>query len=254
MSTPLTNIEILFSMSSLIYFCIPLAQSNPKSGEACYVCGNPGGFDNDSLTKGVVRDAHFTLFPFVSDAIHINAPGMSGNSGSPIVNVHGEMIGLFTFGIQDHETFNGGPNLDTIRKSLSVLSSGHDYKSKYYLGMNWLLPNAFDLARYYSSSETKISNQGIIVTDIDTTHSPFSGILQSNDLLLSISTKDETYELGVLPSQRTPGILLYLPENTVTIEFIRGTTKRSATVTLLKTYSDVPANIDLPLIGGAPKA
>ena len=234
-------------------YCIPLASSNPNSGDVCYICGNPGGFDNDSLTKGVVRDAHFTLFPFVTDAIHINAPGTGGNSGSPIVNIHGEIIGLFTFGVSDHETFNGGPNLDTLKSSLLALSRQEDYRSKYYLGINWYLPNAFDLARYYLSSETKVPNRGIVVKEIDATDSPFYGVLQSNDLLLSISTKDETYDLGVLPSQRTPGILLYSSETTVTIEYIRLTTKHTASITLQKKYSDVSSSLDMPLVGGAPR-
>ena len=61
-------------------------------------------------------------------------------------------------------------------------------------------------------------------------------------------------EVGVVPSQRTLGQLIYSKSNVISIEYIRNSDKTKITenVTIDKTYETVPANYDLMLVGGAP--
>lgn len=236
------------------HYVLSLSSIEPKIGDKCYVCGNPGGFDNDSLIMGVVRDAHYALSAYIADAIHIDAPGIAGNSGSPIVNVEGSVIGLYVFGRTSQETFNGGPNLNTLVQSLHILKTLSDNKSKKYLGINWSFPNAYEFATSYTDTSS-FPNQGIKITVIDTTHSPFHPHLQVGDLLLSVTINGQKVEVGVLPHQRTPGVLLYKTnanQAAITITFIRGKTLTTISdISFQKTYGDVPAIKDLPLIGGA---
>ena len=237
---------------------LELSKEHAKVGDTCFVCGNPSGIDNDSLTNGIVRDPHYALTNgnYIADAIHINAPGTSGNSGSSILNKHGKIIGLFIFGIQNKETFNGGPNLSTLTSSLKTLKTEKDNKeNKRYLGINWKIPNPFEVKAFYGA-ETTFANKGVKIRSKDTTNSPFEN-MPINSLLLSVTINGKTTSFGSLPHQRTPGILLYSnPGQEITIKYIPSTTdttEQSETLTLSKSYANISDNsIDLPLIGGAP--
>ena len=238
------------------HFCLPFSTVEAKTGDVCFVCGNPGGIDNDSVTRGIVRDGHFTLTSgsYVPDAIHIDSPGISGNSGSPIMNKNGQIIGLFTFGF-NLENFNGGPNLNTLRESLKVLITRQDYKSKKYLGFDWVVygPNVF---KYYHGSDSEFPNQGVIIRNMDT-NSPFHNTsITNNDLILSFTINGKKMEVGVLPHQRTLGLLVYSTSDTTTVEYIKyeypnqDPTVRKETISLNVTYENVDSRHDLVLEGG----
>jgi hypothetical protein len=244
-----TNIDF----TSYPSYCLSLSSTESSTGDACYVCGNPLGIDNDSLSKGVVRDSHYTVTSgsYIADAIHVSVPGLSGNSGSPILNTSGKIIGLFVFGLSTTgmETFNGGPNLTTLKSSLALLKSQQaDAKSKKYLGIDWSVPDPFTLKSYYTSSDA-FANKGVIINAIDTTDSPFKD-LNTNDLLLSVSVNGTMTSFGTLSHQRCPGTLLYSTASSIVIQYIRGTTYYAKTVTLDKTYANVSDSKDLMLIGG----
>jgi hypothetical protein len=73
---------------SQTHYALSLAASEPHTGHFCFICGNPSGIDNDSFSYGVIRDAHYTE-PSGSqgvDSLFVSAPGIGGNSGSPILN------------------------------------------------------------------------------------------------------------------------------------------------------------------------
>jgi S1-C subfamily serine protease len=86
-----------------------------KTGELAYVLGYPLGTDLSSFSMGIVRNEKFvapSLFmPF--NLILITCPAYQGNSGSPIVNANGKVIGLLTFVYfskdQTYESIGGGP-------------------------------------------------------------------------------------------------------------------------------------------------
>jgi hypothetical protein len=247
-------IKTNINFASYPSYCLSLSSTESSTGDACYVCGNPLGIDNDSLSKGVVRDSHYTVTSgsYIADAIHVSVPGLSGNSGSPILNTSGNIIGLFVFGLSTTgmETFNGGPNLTTLKSSLALLKSQQaDAKSKKYLGIDWSVPNPFTLKSYYTSTDAFV-NKGVIINAIDTTDSPFFNILNTNDLLLSVSVNGTMTSFGTLTHQRCPGTLLYSTASSIVIQYIRGTTYYATTVTLDKTYADVDDSKDLMLIGG----
>lgn len=125
------------------------------------------------------------------------------------MNIKGRIIGLFLFGIVGSETLNGGANLNTLKLSLNVLRTGIDYRTeKLYLGMNWYVPNAFTTFNYYQIP-SGFPKQGLIITSMDTTNSPFYNDLQQGDLVLSYTIQNKKIELGALQHQRTLGQLIY---------------------------------------------
>ncbi len=247
-----TNIDL----TNYPQYALPISNTNPVTGDICYICGNPGGFDADSLAVGVIRDANYTEPGGyqVTDSLFISAPGIGGNSGSPILNTNGEVIGIFTFGMSGTETFGGGSNLATIKKSLQILKTFQDNKTKKYLGLNWFVPSAFTLQNAYGVGVSTFDNKGVYITEVSST-SPFYNILNVGDILLSITLNTSiSFNFGALNSQRTPGVVCYEYDATsCSITYLKSSNKTVTTtnsILLNKTYNDVSSIKDAPLTGG----
>ena len=255
-------IQTNINFTSHSHFCLQLSTVEASAGDTCFVCGNPGGLDTDSISKGIVRDGHHALKSglYVPDAIFIDTAGIGGNSGSPILNINGKIIGLFTFGYTANETLNGGPNLDTLRRSLQVLRTGKDNKlEKLYLGLNWEVPNAFTTQSYYNEL-TGFPKQGLRITNVDnnTVNIP-SNYFNRYDLVLSYVIQNKKTELGSLQHQRTLGQLIYALQSYPSSESIKfyyirnkdtGVQEMTVLISDLKRYSQVSDTKDLVLIGG----
>jgi len=231
-------------------YCLKISNDEVNNGDICYVVGNPGGFDEDSISCGFIRDANYCEpggFQ-ITNSIYVNAPGMGGNSGGPIINKNGDVVGIYTFGLGGYESFGGGSNKEVLKSTLSVLKQKIDNKTKLYLGLEWSVPNPFFSKKYYSN-QNEFDTRGVYI-DFVAELSPFNGILSVGDLLLSCTT----IEFGNKENQRTPGILLYYPLNTViTIKYVKNntTTILTSNVTLNKTYSNVSNLLDGPLQTGS---
>lgn len=265
------------------HLCLKLADKVGEVGSDCYVIGNPGGVDEDSISKGIVRDPHYTEPSgyHITDSIHINAPGIGGNSGGPIINNDSNVIGIYTFGLSYHEAFGGGSNRDTLYKTLNTLTTNKDNKTKLYLGIEWSIPSPFVIQKYYIDKD-KFDIKGVYI-DYVSVESPFNTILEPGDLLLSgkltlppskltwsqgklitpprllitppgkLSSPHEFITFGNVEKYRTPGVLLYYPLNTtIDIEYIKKNTQivKNKVVILDKDYSNVSSIYDGPLQSG----
>lgn len=228
-----------------------LATAEPSAGDTCYVVGNPGGLDEDSISVGCVRDPHYTepSGHQITDSIFVTCPGMGGNSGGPIVNQTGDVIGIYTFG--SGESFGGGSNADTIRKSLQVLQTSRHNRQKRYLGLGWYVPSPFLIASYYDPSHTRF--RPCVCIQQVSAESPFASVLRPGDLLLSAQLPNgDVVEFGNTNEQKTPGVLLYYYEPvTVQIRYVRPNREQlTAFVTLNRSYDDVSSLCDGPLHTG----
>src|SRR6201988_2598958 len=72
---------------------LPLDRTSPQEGESIVVIGNPLGLEG-SVTNGIVSAVRD--IPTFGRIIQITAPISSGSSGSPVVNMHGQVIGIAT--------------------------------------------------------------------------------------------------------------------------------------------------------------
>lgn len=89
----------------------------PEKGERIFVVGNPFGLEftvSDGLISAV-RD-----LPDIGKVIQISAPISPGSSGSPIINLEGDVIGIASFQITKGQNLNFSVSSVEIAKFLEV--------------------------------------------------------------------------------------------------------------------------------------
>jgi tetratricopeptide (TPR) repeat protein len=82
---------------------LPLDKTSPQEGESVVVIGNPLGLEG-SVTNGIVSAVRD--IPTFGRIIQITAPISAGSSGSPVVNMQGQVIGLATLQITGGQSVN----------------------------------------------------------------------------------------------------------------------------------------------------
>src|SRR6188474_2644676 len=82
---------------------LPLDRTSPQEGESVVVIGNPLGLEG-SVTNGIVSAVRD--IPTFGRIIQITAPISAGSSGSPVVNMQGQVIGIATLQITGGQSVN----------------------------------------------------------------------------------------------------------------------------------------------------
>jgi tetratricopeptide (TPR) repeat protein len=82
---------------------LPLDRTSPQEGESVVVIGNPFGLEG-SVTNGIVSAVRD--IPTFGRIIQITAPISPGSSGSPVVNMQGQVIGVATLQITGGQSIN----------------------------------------------------------------------------------------------------------------------------------------------------
>ena len=223
-----TNID--FSQNS--DYPLKLSTNNPTTGEDCCVVGNPMGVDHNSYTKGVIRDSrYFSPDGYqVPETLYVDCICTLGNSGGPILNMNGHIIGIYTFSDTNQIGFGGGSNLTVLKHVIPLLKGkaitndiNKRLTSKFYLGMDYI-GNSPMYAQGYPES---FLNQGVMIAKVSDI-SPFKNVLEFGDLLLSATIVNSSgqsveYKFGSRVNQYPPGILIYRPvNNKIQIKYIKG--------------------------------
>src|SRR5262249_42639195 len=74
------------------YEPLPIATAFPDEGERILVVGNPLGVFEGSLSDGIVSSLR--AIPRAGLVLQITAPVSPGSSGSPVINSHGQVVGV----------------------------------------------------------------------------------------------------------------------------------------------------------------
>jgi S1-C subfamily serine protease len=75
-----------------------------RSGELIRVIGYPRGLSK-TVRKGRIFDKDSTYFPWLqrtTEYVHISAIGYPGNSGSPVIDKYGRVVGVLFAGTSFH--------------------------------------------------------------------------------------------------------------------------------------------------------
>ncbi len=122
---------------------LPLAAARPEKGDSVLAFGAPKGFEGsvsdgiissvrsgsdirDLLMGGSKRDIYTDMLGYDQDAIWLQttAPISGGNSGGPLVNLKGEVVGLNTWNRTDGQNLNFAISAEHIRQVMLSAQSG----------------------------------------------------------------------------------------------------------------------------------
>jgi len=194
-----------------------------RTGDHCFVLGNPLGIDHQSITDGLVRDATYvqTETPtFVVESIWTETLGYGGNSGSPIIDLTGNIIGLYTFGKGDFEGLGGGT---TQRIAEPVVDKIIETQDNYYLyrGQLGVVTKPVELSDIAGTTLMTggFNFRGILILSIQ----PGGGAdlvgIQVDDIIVSV----DGIVCGILDGQtsHTTGYWHKAAGSTVEVEYIR---------------------------------
>lgn len=226
-------------------------------GDFCTVIGNPFGFDHNSIASGIIRDESCTYSSFwwasTVECISTDVATSPGNSGSPILNKNGHVIGMLTFGPSNAEGISNGPSskiikyvidtiLDEYRFNLEVktkLVNGVRLFVKGWLGISWKDITAMELAILFNHNIPDVNVQGLYVMG------DLLGNFKRGDILLTING----IKLGSLEGHGMLSDVTWFKKggDIVTIEYMRA----PSTNTLSKSVAliDMAPLFDYPLIG-----
>ena len=114
--------------------------SKTNIGEKCFIIGNALGLDPFSIADGIVRDNKYVL-DLAIESMLISAPTWSGNSGSPIINSCGKVIGMICYSIREqsieHSTMAGGATQFMMEDIVNrIIQIKGDYITKGYIGIS----------------------------------------------------------------------------------------------------------------------
>jgi tetratricopeptide (TPR) repeat protein len=82
---------------------LPLDRTSPQEGESVVVIGNPFGLEG-SVSNGIVSAVRD--IPTFGRIIQITAPISPGSSGSPVVNMQGQVVGVATLQVTGGQSVN----------------------------------------------------------------------------------------------------------------------------------------------------
>ncbi|HWY55976.1 MAG TPA: Do family serine endopeptidase [Terriglobales bacterium] len=193
---------------------IPLGDSTAlHPGQTVLAFGNPFGF-RFTVTRGIVSALNRPN-PFSDNArkpgefIQTDAAINPGNSGGPLVNAHGEVVGINTFLISSSGQFSGmgfaiptqivKPTVDTLIRDGKVT---HGYMG---IGISDVTP---ENAKFFDVTDAN----GAVVTQVEPNSPAAKGGLKVGDVVTELDGKKVTDagELQVEVGQKRPGTTIKL--------------------------------------------
>jgi S1-C subfamily serine protease len=203
-------------------FPVVLGNSSELSvGEPVAAMGNPFGL-SDTLTVGIVSSLERTLTAVgnyvIIDIIQLDAAINPGNSGGPLVNLHGQVVGVNSAIQSETGTFTGigfAIPSDTIKREIDDLIETGGYKHPWLgisaLGVNIPLAEAIGLEK----------PQGILVTEvISGSPADLAGLRGSDETRIIEGVEvpiggDVIIEIDGIPVITMDDLVVYMERNTV---------------------------------------
>ncbi len=180
-----------------------------EPGQTVLAFGSPFGYLQFSVTRGIVS-AVDRPDPFAKDAhrpggfIQTDAAINPGNSGGPLVNAHGEVVGINNMIYSNSGSFEGAGFAipSQVARSVSAQLIAHGKVDHGYVGvaMNDVTP---DNARFFGLQDTS----GAIVAQVSPDSPAAQAGLKQGDVILQVNGQKvgNSGSLQVAVSQVTPG-------------------------------------------------
>lgn len=198
---------------------VPLGNSDDIIiGEWTIALGNPFGLfsvnDQPTVTVGVISATGMNLPPtnnrYYINMIQTDAAINSGNSGGPLVNAIGELIGLNTL-IYTAQGSSGNVGVgfaipvNKIKRVINELKQDGKVNRNFWTGLN-ILTIDDNLAKTYGLK----SNKGVIITQVSQNSPAQKAGIQVEDIILGIDNykiTDENTLISVINEYRTDDVI-----------------------------------------------
>lgn len=187
-------------------------------GSPAATIGNPIAVDTQSISVGHIRDQTYQTKTLSIESITSTISVFSGNSGGPIVNLEGKVIGMISFTsvmpnahviVQgtslpvrvDSETFSGGPSQHMLQQIVTRIQAKPGlYQEKAWLGVK-LLVN--DGAFYLSQQGQGLQEaNGQAIAEFAHPDSPLAQVMHVHDVITHVNGQriydhSDTHQVGV---------------------------------------------------------
>lgn len=177
-----------------------------ETGQTVFAIGNPFGKFQHSVSKGVVSGLGRALNTGGSNAsrmqnlIQTDAALNPGNSGGPLVNLQGEVVGV-NFAAYDAQGVNFAVPINTVKDSVQQIRT-FGKAARPYLGLNFLT-----ITPTIQAVKGLVQGQGaLVVSVIEKSPASLAG-LKSGDIILAVNKQliTEQNELDTVLHKYFPG-------------------------------------------------
>ena len=199
--------------------------------EAVYAVGNPIGFEfQKTVTSGIISAVDRTIkieeenkLSYMEDLIQTDASINEGNSGGPLVNVNGEMIGITTIKIASVEGIGFAVPINTIKPIIQKFLQTGKFEEA-FIGIY-----GFDREVIPYLNGNIEFDSGIYVDEVSVSGPSFKSGLQEGDIITQIDqvTLNKMSEFRNYIYQKQPG-------DNVTLKVLRNRREIEINITLGK--------------------
>lgn len=206
-----------------------------QTGDICLAMGAPLGY-SQSVTQGIISATGRSGAGIgnMNDFIQTDAAINQGNSGGPLVNIYGEVIGINTWIASQS---GGSQGLGFAMPINSIKKAIDDFISKGKITYGWLGVSLVDVTDEYKDSLGVKGKSGAFASQIFLDSPAFKGGMQAGDFITELNGKavknlnELVREVGYLPADKN-----------ATFSVIRGGKKVALTVKIEERSKDVAAD------------
>lgn len=178
--------------------------SSLKLGDNIFTVGSPVGYEyRGTVTNGIVSgldrlvevSISGTNEDWVMEVIQTNAAVNPGNSGGPLVNAKGEVIGVISLKLVDSsiEGMGFAIPIDYAMSHADTLESGKEFERP-LLGISMMNVegNAWTLDRYYNVTLDDDIDSGVVVLEISKDSGASKSDLKKGDVITKLNDDEVT--------------------------------------------------------------
>jgi S1-C subfamily serine protease len=169
------------------YTPVKLGVSNDlKIGQLVIAIGNPLGYQH-SVSTGVLSAVGRTMRTpgghLIDDILQSDAPLNPGNSGGPLIDTNGEVVGINTAIIQSAQGISFSIAIDTVKEIARYLISDGKV-TKAYLG---LMTNDIEIHPRIRNFYRLSSKKGILITGVENSSPASHANLREGDIIIEFN-------------------------------------------------------------------
>jgi S1-C subfamily serine protease len=186
--------------------------------------------DTPTVTTGIVsakgrtlEDGQTTLKNLIQTDAAIN----HGNSGGPLLNAAGQVVGINSAGIPDAENLGFAIEIDAIRPLIDELKTGKDAEVKVRAFLGISSADAKQLTPEEANQLGVKGKDGVVVVDVQPQSAASDAGLEAGDILKQVDGKDVTG-----PQTLRDAIQGHQPGSSISIEVDRDGQLRTLTPVL----------------------